>query len=233
MAGGGDNTNIYQEASTNLMNAGGTLNTGAAIGASGALPAAVGMDLYSNPYTNDVVNTTSADILRNAERMRMGNSADAVAAGAFGGSRHGVVDSLTNEAALRTVANTSAGLRHQGFTTAAGLSGADANRRLQAGSLMGNLANTGAGIGATQFGVGRQIGLDQFNQGTTEQNIVQALLDNSSGMFNRYTNQPVDLMNFRNAALASSPLNNSSTTTSGYNPGLADYLSLGMQVAAI
>lgn len=233
MSDGGGNSNIYQQASTNLMAGGNTLDAATAIGASGAMPAAAGMGAYANPFMDQVVGANTADIMRGAQHQLMNNAANATSAGAFGGSRHGVIDSMTNEAALRTVGNMSGDLRFGGFNAAAGLAGDDASRRISAGGLMNNIAGQRGNLGATQFGVGRQIGADQFAQGTAEQNLVQALLDDSSGMFNRYTNQPVDLLNFRNASLASSPLNNNTSTTSGYNPGLADYLSLGLQVGSI
>jgi hypothetical protein len=64
----------------------------------------------------------------------MQGSAQAQRAGAFGGSRQGVAQALTNEAALREAGRTAAGLRAQGFETAAGLGMQDAARQLQAQS---------------------------------------------------------------------------------------------------
>lgn len=76
---------------------------------------------YMNPYTNDVVNTSLNDLNRARQMSIVGNQAAATSAGAYGGSRHGVADSLTNQDFLNTAASTSANLRNQGFNAAAGL----------------------------------------------------------------------------------------------------------------
>jgi hypothetical protein len=76
---------------------------------------------FMNPYTDSVVNATNADIDRQRQIALVGNEGAANSAGAFGGSRHGVADAGTNEAALRTTANADASLRSQGFQTAAQL----------------------------------------------------------------------------------------------------------------
>lgn len=83
---------------------------------------------FMNPYTDSVVNATNADINRQRQIALVGGEGAANAAGAFGGSRHGVADALTNEAALRTTADTDANLRSQGFTTAANLASQRANQ---------------------------------------------------------------------------------------------------------
>lgn len=101
---------------------------------------AAGIDKYMNPYEQDVVDTSMRDI----ERMRrMGLeqvAGDAASAGAFGGSRHGLVEAETNRAALDTMASTSAGLRQSGWETAADLAGRDvsntmANNQFNAGQI--------------------------------------------------------------------------------------------------
>lgn len=76
---------------------------------------------FMDPYTNSVIKNTNADIDRQRQIALVGGEGSANAAGAFGGSRHGVADALTNEAALRTTASTDANLRSTGFQTAAGL----------------------------------------------------------------------------------------------------------------
>lgn len=98
-----------------------------------------GIAKYQSPYTNDVVNATQADIERQRQMAINQGGANATMAHAFGGARQGVADSLTNEAALRTSAQSSAQLRDQGFQTAAGLAGNDASRNLQAGGILGQL----------------------------------------------------------------------------------------------
>lgn len=93
---------------------------------------AQGMAAYMNPFQQDVVDVALADIERARQMQQMQGAAQAQRAGAFGGSRQGVAEALTNEAALREAARTAAGLRQQGFEFAAGMGQTDAARALQA-----------------------------------------------------------------------------------------------------
>jgi hypothetical protein len=76
---------------------------------------------FQNPYDQMVVDQTLQDIERQRQMAQMAESQRATAARAFGGSRQGVAQSLTNEAALREAARSSAALRQQGFGQAAQL----------------------------------------------------------------------------------------------------------------
>jgi hypothetical protein len=97
-----------------------------------AASGAQNMAQYMNPFQQDVVDVALGDIERARQMQQMQGAAQAQRAGAFGGSRQGVAEALTNEAALREAARTSAQLRSQGFETAAGLGMQDAARQLQA-----------------------------------------------------------------------------------------------------
>lgn len=76
---------------------------------------------YMNPYQEGVINTTMADLERQRQMQQLNDLNAATRAKAFGGSRQGVAEALTNEAAQRTAANTMANLRSQGFTQAQGI----------------------------------------------------------------------------------------------------------------
>ena len=76
---------------------------------------------YMNPYEQQVVQNTLADIERARQMQIAQEGAQATAAKAFGGSRQGVTRSLVDEAALRNAGNLAAQLRQQGFTQAQNL----------------------------------------------------------------------------------------------------------------
>ena len=100
---------LYQAGEAQLTNLGLTPFTGEEITA------------FQNPYEQQVVQNTLQDI---EDQRRMGQIAEAqraTAARAFGGSRQGVQQSLTNAAALRQAATAAANLRQQGFGQAAQL----------------------------------------------------------------------------------------------------------------
>lgn len=109
-------------------------NQGAIAGAQGVLSGAGGMNTnvnadpvtaatlagtdlspYMNPYTNDVVNTTLSDQERAREIASTSDAQKASAAGAFGGSRSGVLSSLTNDAYDRNTGSLVAGLRSNNY----------------------------------------------------------------------------------------------------------------------
>jgi hypothetical protein len=90
------------------------------------------LDDYMNPYTEDVVDTTLAGFDENAGRIEAQQQAQAAQNGAFGGSRYGVLEAITQGELARERAGTEAGLRSDAFNTGAGLSADDANRRQSA-----------------------------------------------------------------------------------------------------
>ena len=84
---------------------------------------------YMNPYQQEVIDATTADI--NANRALEGNNqrADIARAGAFGDSRRGVVEAELAGKYDRTLATTLAGLRSGGYRDAQGIAqGENANR---------------------------------------------------------------------------------------------------------
>lgn len=76
---------------------------------------------FQNPYEQQVVQQTLRDIEEQRQMGQLAEAQRATAARAFGGSRQGVAQALTNEAALREAGRTSAALRASGFGTAAEL----------------------------------------------------------------------------------------------------------------
>ena len=231
-------SDVYSQAASNYNNATGLTNAGAALyGTTG--PIANGMGMYQNPYENQVVQGALGDIEQQRRAQQVQNQASAAQSGAFGGSRHGVVESLTNAAAQQNAGNTGANLRSQGFNTASQLANQDIQNRFGAGAGLYNAGAQLGNIGGQQFGMGQQIGQNQWTQGALAQGIQQMLLDQSQGMFNQYVNQPTNLLSLRNQAVGLSPLVNANTVNSSgsstgtgpkqYNPGLFDYLSLGAQ----
>lgn len=101
-----DPTATYNLASSKMSN----------IGLGGFTPDQVSQ--WMNPYEQDVVNAALGDIERQRQIQQVGNAGQATMAKAFGGSRQGVVEAGTNEAALRTGATTAANLRSTGYQNA-------------------------------------------------------------------------------------------------------------------
>ena len=132
-----------------------------------AMTGAQYMSAYQNPYEQQVVQGTLADIERQRQLSQQAQQARAVGARAFGGSRQAVAEAIANEDYMRQAANTAAQLRSAGFTTAAGLGQTDAARAMEAARA--NIANQLAGAGIRQTAVGQlgALGAQQQNLGMT------------------------------------------------------------------
>lgn len=94
------------------------------------------------------------------DEQRVADNQSATAAKAFGGSRQGVADSLTNEAYLRNVSSTTANLRSSAFDRAVDAATADLDRLLGASQF-----NSGRAYDAQKTNVGNRLTADQFNAG--------------------------------------------------------------------
>ncbi len=99
-----------------------------------------GLQNYMSPYTNDVVDTTLANVDEYDARQLAQSQGEAAGNGAFGGSRYGVMDAILRGEQGRNRSATEATLRDQAFNTGAALSGQDADRRQSASSTNAQLA---------------------------------------------------------------------------------------------
>lgn len=165
-----------------------------------------GTDLsqYMNPFTQNVIASGLSAL--DAQRMQaLNQNGDAAArAGAFGGSRHGVVEGVTNSGAAAQAGALAANLQYQNFMNAQGQAVADINRNLQAQgmnqsanlnaanatagyNMQGSLANQQAAMAASlanqQASLQAQLANQQAGMQTNmfnAQNSLQAQLANQS-----------------------------------------------------
>jgi len=79
-----------------------------------------GVATRMNPYEQQVIDRSMGDFNRARQMTMMDNAGDAVAGSAFGGSRQGVQNALTNEGFAREAGNTAAQLRYAGYNDALG-----------------------------------------------------------------------------------------------------------------
>jgi hypothetical protein len=194
----------------------------AALGGTAAAAAGPNIGAFMNPYTSQVTDNTLKSLERQRQMATNTMGAQATQAGAYGGSRHGVADSLTNEAFARQGADTFGQLQQQGFNTALGGAQNQQNIGLQAAGQMGNLSNMG-------FGFGQQIGQQQAQQGQQQQQLMQQLMNAGRQQYAGFAGAPERALNLPLQALGGAQFGKSETTTK--SPGLFDYLTLGAQTA--
>lgn len=206
--------NTYQQAAGNTnLAAMGTMAAGA------MSPANV--NSYMNPYTQNVVDTSLGDLNRMRQMSINDVGAQATSAGAFGGSRHGLLEAETNRAAMDQAGQLGAQLRNQGYMNAQNMALADAQNKLAASGQL-------AGIGQQQFGMGQDITNQQMAQGLMQQGLQQSLIDAAKAQYSGYANAPANALAMRSAATSSQPYSQVNTTTK--TPGLFDFLSLGLSM---
>lgn len=110
-------------------------------------------DTYVNPYAADIISQTSGDIEEAAARARTATGANNLAQGAFGGSRHGVSDALTNEAMLDSIADMSAQTRFDTWNAGADRFYTDVNNDMYAQQYNADQINQGAQFDLTRAGM--------------------------------------------------------------------------------
>ena len=171
---------------------------------------------FKDPYINDVVNTTLADLARQ-NQIALGQVGDgAVGAGGFGGSRHGVAEAETNRNFLDVSGRTAAGLysgAHQAAMQQAmameranqQARAANMDRQLGAADLMRQTA-------AEQFNREMGVANAQLTAGQLERDREQQLLDLKYGDFLEEQNHPERMLSIRQSALGMTPMTSVSRT---------------------
>jgi hypothetical protein len=189
--------------------------------ASGKTNAADLMKNYQNPYQDDVINKTLSS--QNDQRIQalMGNSDAASAAGAFGGSRHGVVDAVTNSESLKNMGLLESQMRSQGFNTALGAAQNDVAGRASSATAATD-ARTKSLAGLLQTGL-------------TEQQTNQAKIDADMTKFNEPRQNDIDNLNLKLSALGMSPYGKTDTTTKTSTGGSSgtDFGQMGMGIFSL
>lgn len=234
--------------------AGGILNTGVnmAKSAYSGGPSSVnyqgieGKDLsgYMDPYLSAVMDSSMND-LEKARRRTISQGEAGVHSSAFGGSRHGVSDALTNEAYLDQVASTSAGLRSNAFNNAQALAMGDAQGAYDASKTNAGLAEqyrqgilNSAGLMGS---LGTSMGNNAISEaqmmtllGTNARAVDQAGLDAQYQEFLRAQEDPYRRAQVQMGLLGSTPIitDSSSTSTQSQTPGVAGVLGTGLGLAS-
>jgi len=224
--------NVFQGAAQATQQAGqtyGNLANFQAPTVQGPNLAQTNMTPYMNPYTQNVISNTQQDIMRQQQMSQNQLGAQATAAGAFGGSRHGVAQGTMAGEYGRMAGDIAAQQRQQGFANAQQLAMQNAQMQQQA-----NLANqqaalagagvqsTGAaglgGIGQQAFGMGQATQQAIAGQGQLQRGIQQALLDASKMQYGQTTGAPLAGLGALSQILGSTPYGTTTTKSQPFNP---------------
>tara|TARA_R110002012_G_scaffold31628_3_gene94578 strand:+ start:445 stop:1683 length:1239 start_codon:yes stop_codon:yes gene_type:complete len=136
---------------------------------------------YMNPYNDAVIKANEADILRGANLGLGSLQSQAQAAGAFGGSRHGIAMGEIGRETLDTLAQSSAGLRQAGFQNSQNAALQDIGNNFQ-----GQLANQGANMQGQLANQANALQAGLANQGNA---LDVARLNQATGLQGQLANQ--------------------------------------------
>jgi hypothetical protein len=147
---------------------------------------------YLNPYTDSVIKQNEADILRGAKIGLNELSAQAQAAGSFGGSRHGIQGAELGRGSLEQLARSSSGLRQANYQNAQQAAMQDIQNNMQgqlanqsasqfdiSNNMQGQLANQANNLQAQLANQGNNLNAQQANQ---SMNMQGQLANQSSGL---------------------------------------------------
>ena len=121
-----------------------------ALGQTMGAPTQTDLAAYLNPYTQNVIDATSAQMRRQGQIAQQGAAAQAVKSGAFGGTREGVQRAEMERNLQDQMANMAAQQNAQNYAQAQNLYGQQQGRTLQAGQLYGTLGVQQAALGEAQ-----------------------------------------------------------------------------------
>ena len=181
---------------------------------------------YMNPYTSQVIDRTMGNL--EDARLKAINSgqAKATAAGAYGGSRHGVSDSLTNQAFAQQAGDMAANLNQANYGNA--MNQFNTANQLGFQTAQNQLAGAGALSGLSNLGFGMANTMDNtaYQRSERERMIAQQIADRAAGQFKGFTGQGQQGFNALLQSLGIIPAQTVQTQTQ--QPGLFDYLTLGV-----
>ena len=180
---------------------------------------------YMNPYLQNVEANALGGLEAQRLKAQQGIAQSARTAGAFGGSRQGISEAMSNVETARQAGDLSAKIRAAGYDTAAGLMQTDMDRalkgqelRLLAGGQMSDIA--GAGQKALYADAAAL-----ENIGKTQQAQQQAFLNDAYQRYQAERNYPIDMLNLRIGATSAVPgVGTTTQSTSGGGNSLLSFL---------
>tara|TARA_Y100000004_G_scaffold196722_1_gene267758 strand:+ start:48 stop:680 length:633 start_codon:yes stop_codon:yes gene_type:complete len=196
--------NPYQRASSANMQAFNTYSN----------PAAAAANMM-NPYNQQVVDATLRDVGNAAMMGQNVLGAQAQAAGAFGGSRHGIAEAEALKGYQQQALDKVGALRQQGYQQSI-------NNAFNAASGLQNVGNQA-------FGMGNTLADRQMQQGQMQQAAMQNLINAGKQQYAGFTGQPQQNLNALLSTISAQPT--LSGESRSFQPGLFNYLQFAAGLA--
>lgn len=185
-----------------------------------------GVDLsgYMNPYTQGVIDSSLGDLTRQQQIQDQNDASTATRAGAFGGSRSAVLQSLDDDNYARAAASTAANLNQANYSQAQAAAQSDLARQQAAGQANQSAGLQGASLNLSAANALAGMGGQQLNQalaqagalstaGNAQQQNQQAQLDAAYQQWLMAQQYPVQMQQLLNSAVGLIPRTGTSNTT--------------------
>lgn len=169
---------------------------------------------YMNPYQQNVIDVANQEAGRQSDIQATRDGSTAAAAGAFGGSRQGVVDAERNRTLSLLQNNNEMQGQAAAFTNAQQQFNADQTRNQQDQQYGSQAALAGGNALTAQ---GAQAFTQQQVSGAQQQAQAQGDLTQAQTNFTGAVQHPYDQLNFMDNMIKSVP---GSSTTTSYTPGI-------------
>ena len=179
---------------------------------------------YQNPYQQQVIDNSLTSMNR-ANQMALNNvGANASNAGAYGGSRHGVAEALTNADFNNQAAQMIAQQNQAGFQNAQNMAQYDIGNQFNQQNAALNAAGQLGGLSQQGFGYDQTINQNLANVGNQQQNLIQQLMNAANQQYGDITGYGNTMLSLPFQAMGQAPMSTSGTSTSTAQPGIFDYL---------
>jgi hypothetical protein len=205
---------------------------------------------YMNPYTDQVINRSMADMDQSRREALMQNSDQAVSAGAFGGSRQGITDAVTNAQSIKDQGLMASQLRSQNFMQAQQAAEQDIQGKYssQVGNRDANMQAAMARLGAMGQDAQGQMGIAGAQQAAALQNYQQMmqsgmlktqhsqdLINSKIQKFNEPRDYALQNLNLRLSSLGMSPYGKTENTDKTETPASsgADWMTGGLGIMSL
>lgn len=225
--------NAFQGASQAMQQAGQTYGGLAGfqapkVGPVGSL-ATTNMQQYMSPYTEQVIERGQQDIMRQQQQGMNQLGAQATAAKAFGGSRHGVAEGVAAGEYGRMAGDFAAQQRQKAYEQALGAAQYDIGQQQQRALADQQAALTGAGIqqaaagglaglGGQAFGMGQATQAAVGEQAQFQRRMQQQLLDLAKQQYMGQTGAPLAGLGALSQILSGIRTPTTTTTSQPFNP---------------
>lgn len=198
---------------------------------------------YMNPFQQDVIDATMKQLGQARDAGIMSDNQRASAAGAFGGDRQAVLNSLTDKNYLNTAASTLAGLNSANFAQAQNAATNDLNRQFSAATANQGAGLQGAGLNLNASSLLGDLSNQQIQEALGKAGVISAVGDQQQQLqqqrddaayqeFLRKIGYPAQMQQLLNQSLGLIPAVTNSTTT-GTQPGQSQLGGIGSALSGI